>query len=592
MSLDIGLLLFQERRRKNLSQGAVSNGICSVSVYSEYELGEKVPDFLTLSMLFERIGYYARGLTAYISKEEYAYWEWKAKCDQAMQNCQYEQVSELLLSNPNETVKKLNKKLVDQYTLFLEGVVAETVEKNYKKASDIYLEAYSMTVKNHGMSNNLAGISELKIYFCYLKSLLQSDENSKAVVEERAKTIIDFLEKQDIEEGLKVKILPLYVSLWCSYSSNEDFLEKKFMMLQSCIRMVTANQSLLCLTELFTYMIEIGEELFYGMDKQKLLLSQLERMYQEFEVPRLDTRFQSNQEIMIQLIGDYLKKAREKNYYSQDELSEGICSVESYSRIENGRNPSRNNYKALTEKLEIEERSYYDLLRTGNLDAIRIRRKINAAYSRRDYEKMKEYLEELKKILGNECKLNRQYLDYIEIKGKYGTKEITAEECYEALIKILGESIDYEVVLEEENTLTQLEINILIFIELMEMQRGNVERARRLLEYIINQREIEPTMDAFQYYDVRLAKLNLAKILMDTGEEEKAKASFSSELCLGLRKNDAFKLEDYLCEYAFLLLEEEKEKAQRLFEYALTICELYKKKQRYQIIKQFYDLNL
>lgn len=592
MSLDIGLFLFQERRRKDLSQGAVSSGICSVSVYSEYELGEKIPDFLTLSLLFERIGYHARGLTAYISKEEYAYWEWKEKCNQAMQDCRYEEVSKLLGSFNPANVKKLNKRLVDQYTVFLEGVVAETIENDYRKASEKYLEAYSMTIKNPDLKNCLAGITELKIYFCYLKSLLQYDNSKKGLVEEKAKAIIDYLDKQDIEEGLKVKILPLYVSLWCSFSSNEECFEKKFIMLQSCISLVISNKSLLCLTDLFEHMIEIGEELFYGMEKQKLLINQLENLYREFEVPALDTRFQSNQEIMIELIGDYLKKAREKNFYSQDELSEGICSVESYSRIENGRNPSRNNYKALTEKLEIEERSYYDLLRTGNLDAIRIRRKINTAYGKSDYGKMKEYLDELKKVLGSECTPNKQYLEYIEIKCKYGSKEISTEECYEALIGILSETIEYEDVLNEANTLTQLEIKILVFIGLIELQRGNSEKVRRLLEYIIDQREVEPTMDSFQYYDVRLAKLNLAKIMMDTGEEEKAKASFSSELCLGLRKNDAFNLEDYLCELAFLLLEEEKDKAQRLFEYAMTICELYKKKERLQIIKQFYDLNL
>lgn len=82
-------------------------------------------------------------------------------------------------------------------------------------------------------------------------------------------------------------------------------------------------------------------------------------------------------EIMLEHVGQYLSTERKKVNYTQEKISDGICSVESYSRIENGRKPTRNNYKALTEKIGTENRYYIELVNTGNIDALLLRREIS-----------------------------------------------------------------------------------------------------------------------------------------------------------------------------------------------------------------------
>ena len=74
--------------------------------------------------------------------------------------------------------------------------------------------------------------------------------------------------------------------------------------------------------------------------------------------------------------------------------------MESYSRIENGRKPTRNNYKALTEKIGTENRYYIELVNTGNIDALLLRREISYELFMERNERLPELLEELKKVLG------------------------------------------------------------------------------------------------------------------------------------------------------------------------------------------------
>lgn len=54
----------------------------------------------------------------------------------------------------------------------------------------------------------------------------------------------------------------------------------------------------------------------------------------------------------VYLVGQVIKRTRESLGMTQEELSDGICSVETLSRIENGkRAPNRANFEALMERM-------------------------------------------------------------------------------------------------------------------------------------------------------------------------------------------------------------------------------------------------
>ena len=52
MGMEIGAVLLTIRKKKRIRQGSVCHGNCGISTYSQYENGERVPDILSLRMLF------------------------------------------------------------------------------------------------------------------------------------------------------------------------------------------------------------------------------------------------------------------------------------------------------------------------------------------------------------------------------------------------------------------------------------------------------------------------------------------------------------------------------------------------------------
>lgn len=66
------------------------------------------------------------------------------------------------------------------------------------------------------------------------------------------------------------------------------------------------------------------------------------------------------------LIGQVIKRTRESLGLTQQELCEGICGLETISRIETGKQiPNRANFQALMERMGNAERSIFLLSEAG-----------------------------------------------------------------------------------------------------------------------------------------------------------------------------------------------------------------------------------
>lgn len=77
MNTLIGKILLEMRKKRQITEKQLSEGICTVSAYSNYERRDRIPDFLTLNYLLERLGHGITGLTAYLSEEEINYIRWR-----------------------------------------------------------------------------------------------------------------------------------------------------------------------------------------------------------------------------------------------------------------------------------------------------------------------------------------------------------------------------------------------------------------------------------------------------------------------------------------------------------------------------------
>lgn len=137
--------------------------------------------------------------------------------------------------------------------------------------------------------------------------------------------------------------------------------------------------------------------------------------------------------------GDVIRLMRTATGMSQEELSYGICSVETLSRIENGKHKiKQSTYTELMSKMERDTRKNYALCAGTDMELPEERIQLEDAIAKHDYEDADRYLHILKRKI-EDSKISRQYITRLEGVIDYHLNRIDAEEYIkkmDAAIKI------------------------------------------------------------------------------------------------------------------------------------------------------------
>lgn len=132
-------------------------------------------------------------------------------------------------------------------------------------------------------------------------------------------------------------------------------------------------------------------------------------------------------------LGDIICMTRKSLSITQEQLSEGICSVETLSRVENGKqNPSRDVYELLMERMGRSRDRSYSVMTVSDFDIMEKINLLEDYINTYDYNRAEEVVEEIKDLL-MDTNLNRQYLLRTETVIKYRLKKIDAKEFLERL---------------------------------------------------------------------------------------------------------------------------------------------------------------
>lgn len=159
-------------------------------------------------------------------------------------------------------------------------------------------------------------------------------------------------------------------------------------------------------------------------------------------------------------VGDFIKETRERRGYTQEELSHGICSASSLSRIETGlQKPNSQTLDALLERIGTSNGAFTEFVSKEEADFYEQKREVQSAIIDQNYEKLKVLLDKMEKCLDSKITFEKQY--YLYAKGVLllgETQEYEkAMECYKKAIHIT---------LPEFNGIDPLERNLLTFDEI------------------------------------------------------------------------------------------------------------------------------
>ena len=552
MGLNIGRLLYGIRTKYEMNVKDICRGICSPSSYCMYENGEIVPDILLVNMFLDRMGFGILGLTAYISEKEVVYFKWKESTRACIRNENYKKLVMLLEHMPTGNVS-LNKKIREQYAWFIKGIVAEKDTADLKKATECYEKALECTCGFLIKSQKIEGtfsVREIHIYAIYLNLLCKVNPKEKEEVISRFYQLMQYVNVHYVEEQQKVKIYPLLVCLWGNLVIEGKDTEGSFEIFEKTLELLRKQKSLYCLLEIMRLHILVGLKEKRDMSKEQEDIKILQSFFEEFGYQAQSQIYvpQAN-EIMLEHVGQYLSTERKKVNYTQEKISDGICSVESYSRIENGRKPTRNNYKALTEKIGTENRYYIELVNTGNIDALLLRREISYELFMEKNERLPELLEELKTVLGEkEVAKNRQYLEFVQVSIEENTGRKTWNQCCDMFRNILSYTMNEKEIGKKRHVYTMLEINLIDHISVCMAKDGKSEEAMHLIKAFLDDMDY---MKTEKYYETFLAKLNYARWKSDRGNFDEAECIYREGIEQRIRRNKTELLDEYIGEYAY-----------------------------------------
>ncbi len=590
MSVRIGVFLTRLREEAGVSQKELCEGICKLSAYSNYERDERVPDFLTLNLLLERLGMGIVGMAAYLAKEEAEYLEWRSQTAQALCRQNFAELAKLTSQEP-VACTSLNENIRRQYTLYLCAVLEETKGKT-TAALKLYEEALRLTCPSllkESLSSFRISKTEIGIYSVYLRLLTEEKKEERKRAAKKLEILLEYVEKQVSDPEEQVKSFPHLVCIWVQVLGKQGNHKKKEKLLSFAYELLKSERKLYHVTEVLRLLIAVKEGQGKDFSREQKDYNAICELYKFFDKGIEFNHYEISENIwMFTMIGDYLSKSRRKKDLTQEEISDGICAVESYSRIESGkRAPNRRNYQALANRLEIEPRYFLEILNTDNPKAIRLRRKVSEALFQDDYVKGRELLQELEKELGPEREKNIQYLEERYAACDCGMRAIPVDERLRELKRILSHTLDIEDIGKNNHIYIRTEINLINQMAAAYQKKKEYEKGIQLLQGFLDDMKHSKITLEQRFRETYLAALNLDKLLTDIGRFEEG-----NELCMkwgrmAVYKGHAVFMDDYLAEISFNLDNMQKntsEYTKKLCEVALDISDVYgTKKKRIEI---------
>lgn len=486
-----GELLYRFRVEKNVEAKQICWGLCAPPMMTSYECGECEPDTLMFMCMVERMAISPETFSIMVSQDEYVYHEWKEKVCKGIEDANWDEVGVLLQS---KIIKKsyCNEKIEKQFYLYASAIYLAS-KNDYSKSYILIEEAIKLTMPDISKLRNdriMLSAQELHILMLYLYYGVKSHGMDM----ESARELFDILENYAFGENLditeKTKCYPKLVCIGIQCFKDRMTDEEKMSLCEKAIQVLREGRKFHDITEVLRLYIPL-------LEKQKhTALGYYRKHYEVFcdllESEGISTAFKpeafSISKPKIYIISEYLISRRKANKITQEKLSEGICVPETYSRIENGkRAPSRKNFKALAERLDINGCYFCGELDTSDREAFELRKKAREAEIKGGWKDVLNILIKLEKCLDMTLIPNRQYVNSSVYITKYHLGMMKAEEAYNKLEELLHLTQAMELAPDKLVYYTQTELEIIGFMAQLLCKQGCYAEGITLIEGVRKQ---------------------------------------------------------------------------------------------------------
>lgn len=518
MDTIFSLFLTKEREKQGISQERLCRGLCAVSALSRYENGERIPDRLLMNALIQRLGKSSDQLTTMISCQEYAYFEWKRTVKEALRKKNISLV-QVLLQKKEALDGHVNSALQEQVYRYIQGILRGTSVdiSDLEEAIRLTNPEFSGKIEE----GDLFSIQELNLLLFYAKCTMQKEpERGRELLE----VLLQYIQEYITDIRAKNQIFPRAVSIYCQQVRERQFAEKRYLLCKEALVDSVKDQS-------FEYAVSILESLekdsgYLGKeaDLYQAWKNVLREVYQEFEIEMTWMEWGIEIPENLFLIPEILLSARVEKGLSQEEASEGICTPETYSRIETGkRSPSLKNLEALENRLEIKQGYLIGEVWTNESSVLELTQKLRMAVSNLNLETWEECQKKLEEKLDLSKKINRQYVEGYRTCLEYQQGKISEAEWIRQHRTTLSYTFPFEERIEayrtgERHGFTDREAVLLQQIALAEKILGEKEKAVEIWKLLLQDYANSEVRMEHHFQEVMLIWSNLANTLPEVGK--------------------------------------------------------------------------
>ena len=245
----MGQMIQETRKRRNLTQTQLCQGLCSISTLSRIEDGVQTPNAMLLDTLMQELGMFASAYNLCVSDKEFERMRVAALIRASVARNNYE-ISDLLEKFKTCTDVKMNR-LERQFYMLFKGI--EQSECRNAPAEDVltlFTKALRLTLQNFDLNgkveNKMLSIEELM-----LLNNIALEEYRMAEYQERAVKrmyfLRDYFATKVIDPGEKARQYPVILTNLANWEEDRKNYRKELLLAEEGISVCREFGNLSCL---------------------------------------------------------------------------------------------------------------------------------------------------------------------------------------------------------------------------------------------------------------------------------------------------------------------------------------------------------
>lgn len=594
MQLTLGETLYRLRIERNIAAKQICQGVCDEATLSRARDEARAMDALLFECIAGRMGATSEEFTLMVTENEYNYRQWQEEVYVAIEEEKWDDLKQLLEVDIKGTAW-INEKLQKQFYHYAKGIYLGALEQ-YTEAYEELCLAKEKTILNEYLQKNIY-LNTLELHILILRMFY--GVKSKRIDAPKAIQMFQYLEKYiydgvlDINEKAKIYPKLVCIGLQCLSEFISEIEKKK--LCENAICLLRKDKTFHDITELirlYIPLLEISNSEDVGFYKKQYEvfsdLLQSEDMSIDFRPAVLGVR-----KPKVYMIHEYLSSKRQEKGFTQEVLSEGICEPETYSRVEGGkRAPSRKNFKALAERLDISWALYRGEIVCEDFKAYELRRLQRMAAIEGDWKKSLVFVRELENILDMSIIENYQYVKCQEYVMCYQLGDMKLEEASVKLKEILQMTQKMNVDVSRLVYYSQTEMEIVAHLAQLYRRCGKYKEGIELIETIVKQMEHSSLSYEDQWNGFSLLFRVLASLYFAIGEYDIAIQISEYVKRNMLRRKEGANLPEVLDEIADNLEHKGEQYSQmykKLYRYTYYVADFYGIQEAIDFVKKYYE---